>query len=172
METIHKELSGIEELFSLIDEESYSMSELLEKPASFFEIRESAGLVVDPKDYAKRVGVLLYQLPETIVGCIEHCGYTTPGLKAQDDFKIISKRWYARRGLPDFEPENKDKFDYLLSFQKKAAKMIPKQDKYTLEDLREAYHDYFERIFIALKDSTRQEEVRVREEADRMRMYV
>lgn len=176
METIARELNGLEELFSNISDESYSLSDLLEKPAYFFEIREKAGEIVNPTDYEKRVKVLLYQLPETIVGCIELTGIWTMGLKPTESSEwaeeIIGKRWYANRGLPEFEPKCKSKLEYLEDFQKKAIDFLPNQNKYTKGDVIDAFDKYYERIAIALKDSTIQEKHRVREEADRMRMYV
>ena len=48
---------------------------------------EQAGSVVEPENYEKRLRVLIYQLPVTIVDTIKEYGIWTPGLSRLMDAK-------------------------------------------------------------------------------------
>lgn len=143
---------------------------------------------VNATDYDKRIDALLHQLPETVIATIELCGIRTPGLKpvstdyvkqrngvwAHDDewIKLGNGQWVAKK--EDYY-RTLTKFDDLEKWQKKAHELVEKQinerkesdllwfipyrGQFQEEEVRRTYNEHYDRIFRALVDSTKQEEI-------------
>jgi len=118
----------VETLFRDVARSTYSLSSL-ESEKIDYERLEKAGSVVQPKNYEKRVRVLLYQLPKGVVEEIELKKLKTPLLS----FKL----------------------DKMEEWKDKSYEFIPKQNRYTEEDVLNAYNEYYERIYKALVEEAK-----------------
>jgi hypothetical protein len=147
------------QLIDTIMEDKFDLIDLADGMDIDYERREQAGKVVQPLNYAKRVRMLITDLPQTIVDTICENGHETPGLKGRvwrypHEVRDL-RQWYD--GVYGLLPlETKDKFDTLNSYKEKAYELLPRQTEYTDNDVETAFESHFQRIFEALVNSSQE----------------
>lgn len=167
-------------MIDLLTEDSHSIRSLLEDDGEIdYERREDAGKVVQPLNYEKRIHNLIYELPKPIVNTVREYGCEAPGLKGKfirypHEVYDLRKWWDGVYSVLPLIIQ--DKFDQITKWKKEAYNLIPKQSRYTDEDVEIAFTGHFQDIFDALKRSAEEKERRDFEielaEADLDNMYI